>query len=433
MAITAYNHGVTGMRRARRKKGSYERIFKEYRSRIFRFASRNFYSEFLAAREAAKNYRQYFGELELSPPHKTHAFKLSGYVSLPEFARHLDLDLAELRALNPALRDPVYRGQKYVPREYRLQLPDRNDRDWNQLIARLPRELYHQNQKRSTIYRVRRGDTAGKIAKKHGVKLNDLIAVNNLNRRATIYVKQILKIPLPEESASALNTGSTGRKADLPVLETAPLLADLTDHSINAVVRDSFQHIQPDAKLITEDSEIALIPAQPQPIALNQAEATRKPSIKPNIMPGHFAVERVSMQGGKPIGRIRVEAEETLGHYAEWLNVLAREIRQLNGFRYGRPLQLSQQIKIPLGRTTKEDFEIKRFEYHQGLAEDFFGSYRVDKLRTYFIKRGDNIWTLSRREFEVPLWLIKQYNGHVDFGALIPSQKLLIPVVEKNV
>jgi len=141
----------------------------------------------------------------------------------------------------------------------------------------------------------------------------------------------------------------------------------------------------------------------------------------------------MSMQGGKSIGRIRVEAEETLGHYAEWLNVPAREIRRLNGFRYGRPLQLSQQIKIPLDRAIKEDFEVKRFEYHQGLAEDFFVSYRVEEVRTYSIKSGDNIWNLARQEFEVPLWLIKQYNGHVDFGALMPSQKLVIPVVEKNV
>ena len=47
------------------------------------------------------------------------------------------------------------------------------------------------------------------------------------------------------------------------------------------------------------------------------------------------------------------------------------------------------------------------------------------------IKRGDNIWTLSKEEFELPLWLIKRYNTDVDFYKLIPSQELLIPVVEK--
>lgn len=161
--------------------------------------------------------------------------------------------------------------------------------------------------------------------------------------------------------------------------------------------------------------------------------ALHESPLKPAILQGHFAIERVSMQGGKSIGRIRVEPEETLGHYAEWLNVSASEIRRLNGFQYGRPLHLSQQIKIPLDRVSKDNFEEKRFEFHQELAEDFFASYRVEKVLTYSIKRGDNIWTLARQEFEVPLWLIKHYNGDVDFGALIPSQKLLIPVVEKNV
>jgi membrane-bound lytic murein transglycosylase D len=402
-------------------------------------------------------------------------------------------------------------------------------------MAQLPPKIYRHNQKRSTIYTVHRGDTAGKIAKRHGVKLNDLIAVNNLDRRATIYINQNLRIPLPEdksirvakhtntkkkpaapsppaanpvrakhspqaaavvdpamwasaananstsvaghnplatkgktggtdsatathihrpqadqmaefllaqgaaaeyrsqESTPAFDTGSAGHKADLLEPDTAPLLADLTGDSINAVVRDSSQQIQSDAELMPEDIEIALLPALPQSIALKPVEAAHRPTIKPNIMPGHFAVELVSMQGGISIGHIRVEAEETLGHYAEWLNVPVREIRRLNGFRYGRPLQLSQQIKIPLDRATKEIFEEKRFEFHQELAEDFFAAYRVEKVRTYSIKKGDNIWNLARQEFEVPLWLIKHYNGDVDFGALIPSQKLLIPVVEKNV
>ena len=172
------------------------------------------------------------------------------------------------------------------------------------------------------------------------------------------------------------------------------------------------------------------MPAHPQPMAMKQT--AYKPPLKPAILQHHFAVARVSIQAGKSIGHIRVEAEETLGHYAEWLNVPARQIRRLNGFRYGRPLHLGQKIKLPLDRSTKEDFEIKRFEYHQKLAENFFASYRVDKVRIYSIKKGDNIWALSRQEFEVPLWLIKHYNGDVDLGALIPSQKLLIPVVEKD-
>jgi membrane-bound lytic murein transglycosylase D len=481
MAITAYNHGLTGMRRAQRKKGSYERIFKQYRSRIFRFASRNFYSEFLAAREAAKNFRQYFGDLKLNRPLKTHAMELRGYVSLPEVARHLNLDPAELRALNPALRGPVFRGQKYVPRGYRLQLPDRNDRDWNQLVAQLPQTIYRHNQKRSSVYTVRRGDTAGKIAKKHGVKLKDLVAVNNLDRRATVYVKQNLRIPLPEDKsirvAKYTNTKKKPSAPSLPAANPVPANHAAQSADVDAVMRAAAANTNSipvsgrklpatkgKASGAVSDTDPANNPSQAdqmvdyllaqgaaaeyqpelsqdrqRPAAFSQQQSlalkqpVHEPPLKPALMPGHFAVGRVSIQGGKSIGHIRVEAEETLGHYAEWLDVPAREIRRLNGFRYGRPLQLSQRIKIPLNRVTQEDFEVKRFDYHQELAEDFFASYRVDKVRIYSIKRGDNIWTLSRQEFEVPLWLIKHYNGDVDFDALMPTQKLLIPIIEKNV
>jgi membrane-bound lytic murein transglycosylase D len=161
--------------------------------------------------------------------------------------------------------------------------------------------------------------------------------------------------------------------------------------------------------------------------------AASSPPDKPEIVIENLVVQKAWVQNGKRVGVIRVDVEETLGHYAEWLNVSAREIRQLNGLRYGRALHMNQKLKIPLHRVTREEFVEKRFEYHQELAEDFFASYRVEKVRTYSIKRGDNIWTLSRQEFEVPLWLIKRYNAGVDFSSLVPSQKLIIPIIEKNV
>ena len=153
----------------------------------------------------------------------------------------------------------------------------------------------------------------------------------------------------------------------------------------------------------------------------------------PEILQADLAVEPVWYEQDKPVGIIRVEAEETLGHYAEWLGISTWEIRRMNGFKYGTVINLNQQVKIPLYRVTKEEFEEKRFEYHKELTEDFFAAYRIEKVDIYYIKKGDNIWTLSREEFEVPLWLIQRYNIHLDFNALIPSQRLLVPVVEKNV
>jgi membrane-bound lytic murein transglycosylase D len=144
------------------------------------------------------------------------------------------------------------------------------------------------------------------------------------------------------------------------------------------------------------------------------------------------AIERIQHQNGMLTGIIRVEVEETLGHYAEWSKVTAAQIRRLNGIRYGQMIRIDQYLKIPLHRVTSEEFEENRFEYHKELSEDFFATYRVESVQTYTIKKGDNIWTLSREEFEVPLWLIRRYNMDVDFYKLMPSQKLLIPLVEKR-
>ena len=515
LAITAYNHGITGMLRAKREKGSYEKIFKEYRSRIFRFASRNFYSEFLAAREVAKNYHLYFGNLELDVPVNTTEVVLDGYAPLKEIARYLNLDIGVISDLNPALRNPVIRGQKYVPKGFRLRLPADNGRDWNSVMAELSPRLLKNFQKRSRIYTVRRGDTAGEIAKIHGVKLYDLIAANNLDSRATIYVNQNLRIPLPDEKPEMMamleERKRPGRQSaaepKTSLLKAQPLKAPTVDMWLAMNSGDESQQAEEmtiaDAGLIQAQTPLTEPKPSPSPVGrrfdvveeiktaepvpseplfdevekdVPPAMASRKadddhqdrkmteplPSalaglrvetpvladtdssaggkqetheisqFHPEIIQANLAVERVWNQDRKRLGAIRVEVEETLGHYAEWLGVTTWEIRRLNGFSYGSVIRLDQQIKIPLFRVSKEEFEEKRFEYHKELTEDFFETFRVEKIEVYYIKKGDNIWKLSRDEFEVPLWLIRRCNANLDLHALVPAQQILIPVIEKN-
>jgi len=123
MAITAYNHGLGGMVKAKRAQKTYEAIFSEYKSRSFKFASRNFYSEFLAARDVAKSYRQYFGDLELENPPNTHEIVVGNKVPVKDLARHFNVNLADIKNLNPSLKESVYRGQKPLPKGYTLRLP----------------------------------------------------------------------------------------------------------------------------------------------------------------------------------------------------------------------------------------------------------------------------------------------------------------------
>jgi nucleoid-associated protein YgaU len=240
----------------------------------------------------------------------------------------------------------------------------------------------------------------------------------------------------PVEFADLVSDDAEGTSED-EASQTEPVNKAL-DKAI-ARLADDQQPQEPKVEDVSEAEHSALpnVKTEPAlPLEMQTGPVTpvvKTPQNHPEVVLANLTVKKTWNQNGKQVGNIRVEVEETLGHYAEWLNVSAREIRRLNGFRYGGALHLNQKIKIPLHRITQEEFIEKRFEYHQELAEDFFASYRIEKVLTYSIKRGDNIWTLSHQEFEVPLWLIKRYNAGVDFGALIPSQKLLIPIIEKNV
>ena len=69
LALTAYNHGTAGVSRGVRATGSRDlcTIIERYQSRSFRFASSNFYAQFLAARHVALDkYR----ELSVSSSHR---------------------------------------------------------------------------------------------------------------------------------------------------------------------------------------------------------------------------------------------------------------------------------------------------------------------------------------------------------------------------
>jgi membrane-bound lytic murein transglycosylase D len=397
LAITAYNHGVAGMLRAKRIKGSYEAIFKSYRSRRFKFASKNFYAEFLAARHIANNHERYFGALDLDKPLATRQVVIAGYASVSDLSHHFDVNIQTIHALNPALRPPVLKEQKHVPKGYALRLPA--DRIQLSSLETLQR-VYQRRQKPSRFYRVKRGDTLSEIAMAHGLKVSDLVSANNLDSRGTIYAGQNLRLPVPGEKPAQAE----------PLL----LAASESPH------KNGTQLAQ--AEVLEESSNLfqTSIPAS-------------ELSINPNVVAGNLEVERLVIERGGQMGIIRVEVEETLGHYAEWLTIPTQKIRRLNGFSYGRPLRLNQKVKIPLDKVSKEQFEEARFQYHQEIQEDFLRAYQIGAVQIYEVKNGDNVWTLCNETFNLPLWLIKKYNPDVDFYDLRRTQKLAVPVVEERV
>ncbi len=139
LAITAYNHGVNGMKAARQQLGTtdFDIIVREYKSRSFGFASKNFYAEFLAAAHVAKNYATYFGPLEIYKAKKYQLVELPESFYLRQLVEKFDVHQDTLISYNPALRQSAQQNWSQIPQGYRLRLPFREGYD--------PREVFVQD------------------------------------------------------------------------------------------------------------------------------------------------------------------------------------------------------------------------------------------------------------------------------------------------
>ena len=427
LAVTAYNHGAAGMQRAKAAHGGYPEIFTAYKGRTFKFASRNFYSEFLAARRVASDYRSYFGDLALAAPLPSRSVSLDGYAALADLCRHFQVSPEVVRGMNPALRPPVFSGQKYIPRGYILNLPGRNESGGAHL-AEIPAGMLKKRQKPSRFYTVQRGDTAGKIARMHQVKLDDLILANGLDRRATVYARQTLRIP--QTGQSARMPAATMRPAPkeprgraAAAVSTNPPFVAPSDLPVESHLARYRRSGPAPADLLAMDDHI---PEAALNDWMHRGTVAPPGGIDTNV--DFYRISRVKQQA---VGIVRVEVEETLGHYAEWAGVSASRIRRLNRLPFGRALHLNQQIKIPLGIVTARDFEARRHEFHKRMQEDFYAAYQVGELQRYRVQPGDSYWTLCREKFDLPLWLLRRYNTGVNLAALKIHQPLTIPAVER--
>jgi len=189
LALTAYNYGRAGMVRALRSRKTYENIFKNHRTKLFKFASRNFYSEFLAALHVARKLEKKRSIIRDRPP-ATITIRLKGYGDSQAIRRYFRLSRQDFSHYNPALRPPLLRGEKYIPKGYILRLPA--TKFIRQKTAKMGNRLYHLRQIPDYVYTVRRGDTIGSIGRRFHLSSQHLIRLNHLNNKATIRIGQKL-------------------------------------------------------------------------------------------------------------------------------------------------------------------------------------------------------------------------------------------------
>ncbi len=192
LALTAYNYGRPGMVRALNQRKTYTNIFKNHHTGLFKFAARNFYSEFLAAFHTARRMEKDRSIIR-NRPAATFTIRMKGYADFDRIRRFFKISATDLARLNPALQHPVLVGKKYIPKGYHLRLPATPS--IRRRAKKLGSRFFHARQIRDRVYIVRRGDTISSIGKKFGVSSHNLIRANHLNSRGVIHIGQRLRLP----------------------------------------------------------------------------------------------------------------------------------------------------------------------------------------------------------------------------------------------
>jgi membrane-bound lytic murein transglycosylase D len=464
LALTAYNHGANGMRRAKELMGTDDivTIVRGYQSRTFGFASRNFYVSFLAALEIDRNFPKYFGSLERSPRDDSRVLRLPDYVPIAALERVLQTDRDTLKALNVSLMDPVLRGDRFVPRGFELRVPA-GVGDPKRLLAKLADGERFEEQKRDAVHRVRRGETLAAIARRHGTTTDQLLALNGLRNAKAVRVGMTLKLPgtmpaapahrvVPAEPAgnevyvvkSGDALGDIARRVGL----TEPQLMELNGikdrnyiyegqrlriakSAPNAVVAAANAPAAADRVLPDDEPEENLkaaretARAKPQPTSKEQA-VEAGPALVPGVQ---SAAQADPIDYSVVNGTTAVQGNETLGHFADWLGVPPAKLRALNAMKPGAALTLGRRIKLDLSKVSAAEFEEKRIAWHRELQNEFFERFRITAQERYRIRSGDSLWALTQRT-NVPVWLLRQYNPELDFANWRVGTEIVLPHVE---
>jgi len=426
LAVTAYNHGPAGLRRAQDELGTSDIavIVKRFQGNTFGFASRNFYVAFLAALEVDRNADKYFGPITRLPDTESTPVELPDYISVDALAKAFKIDMGALRVLNPALRPPIWNGSRLVPRGYKLRLPGAPpDSEIAAGWARLPSNQRYLAQKNDGSHRLRRNETLAGVAAASGVSLARLLAANGWTAPHAVARGDVVRIPMPTSRAEMAG-GAPALAAASPNLSgVSPGPSGLSP--VEALPAPVAESVPPPAVSAPSAAEVKA--ARPPSEPVSQRQTANKDSLLPVASPTGIS-DTTNYEVGTD-STVVVQAEETLGHFADWTRVDSQVLRRLNKLHKNAAVTQGARLKLDFSRVAAAQFVEVRREYHRNLQETFFAGHRIAATENYTVKRGDSLWTIVQQHADVPVWLVAQYNPDVNFKDIRPGTILTLPQV----
>lgn len=200
LAVTAYNHGASGMKRIVEKAGTKDlaAIYGTNPSARFGFASESFYTSYLAALEVEKNAGKYFGPLiwaDEVPYAEVKVERPLSFKELKAFHNNRDEDIINL---NPHFSQTITRGIVKIPAGTKVRVPLEQQQAFNDYMAKPPVHTAMEKDTSSgsmVSYKVARGDTIYDIAKQFQISMDKIIQANQDINPSALRPGQVIEIP----------------------------------------------------------------------------------------------------------------------------------------------------------------------------------------------------------------------------------------------
>jgi len=245
-------------------------------------------------------------------------------------------------------------------------------------------------------YVVKSGDTLSEIARRAGTTRSYLIRANNLDDGDRIYTGQKLLMQKPTD--------------------------EVRDDAVAIVAEPIQSKVESDVEF---EQESSLADPAIESLALPDMAAAETDAAGVSIStidPNNYEVA--------DDGTIEVQASETMGHYADWLGIPTQSLRELNNYSFRQPVVIGRRVRLKFTDVSVNEFTDRRAQYHKELQEAFFVRYRIIGAQEHKLRRDESIWLLNRKNFQVPEWLLRQYNPDLEFNKVRPGTVILFPVIE---
>jgi membrane-bound lytic murein transglycosylase D len=259
-------------------------------------------------------------------------------------------------------------------------------------IAGVAETSWQSDQLPDLFHRVARGETLSEIAEAYGTRVSTLVALNGLGSSNRIRAGAELRLPAAGPAPAVA--------ASEPSATPAIIVAAAPVATVSAAVDEATPSVMADV-----------------------LTATRRGTSQTELLsdPSDYSVAAD--------GTIEVHPLETLGHYADWLEIRTQRLRDINGFRFGAPVEVGNRVRLDLAAVDAKVFEDRRLAYHRAQQDDFFRKNVITGVAEHTIRSGESIWILSLREYKVPVWLFRQYNPELDLAAVRPGTVVRFPLL----